>query len=73
MRAVAAGFVLLALLPGCISAQRRIDANQAELFAAAAAETDRVTRSLERGGVGAYDVRFDARSPDGPGGTAAAP
>jgi hypothetical protein len=58
MRSLAAGIVLLALLPGCISAQRRINANQAELYAAATAETERVAQQLERGGIGAYDVRF---------------
>ena len=48
----------LVLLPGCISAQRRIDANQAELYAEAIAETERVARQLETVGPGAYDVRF---------------
>lgn len=55
------GLVLLALalaLPGCISAQRRINANQAELYAQAIAETERVARQLENGGPGANDVRF---------------
>ena len=47
MRAVAADFVVVALLPGCISAQSWIDANQAELFAAAAAETNCVERGLD--------------------------
>jgi hypothetical protein len=50
--------LLLALLPGCISAQRRINANQAELYAAAITETERVARQLETGGPGRYDVRF---------------
>lgn len=48
----------LLLLPGCISAQRRIDANQAELYAQAVAETERVARQLENGGPGRHDVRF---------------
>lgn len=46
------------LLPGCISAQRRINANQAELYAQAITETERVARQLETGGPGQYDVRF---------------
>jgi hypothetical protein len=54
--AVALGLALL--LPGCISAQRRINANQAELYAEAIAETERVARQLEQGGPGAHDVRF---------------
>lgn len=45
-------------LPGCISAQRRINANQAELYAEAIVETERVARQLEAGGPGAHDVRF---------------
>jgi hypothetical protein len=46
------------LLPGCISAQRRINANQAELYAEAITETERVARQLEQGGPGGHDVRF---------------
>lgn len=51
--------VLLAvLLTGCFSAQRRINANRAELYEQAIAETEKVTRQLEAGGPGRYDVRF---------------
>ncbi len=50
--------LLVFLLPGCISAQRRINANRAELYQQAIAETDRVARQLEAGGPGRYDVRF---------------
>ena len=51
--------VLIALLlSGCISAQRRINANRAELYDQAIAETDRVARQLQAGGPGRYDVRF---------------
>lgn len=46
------------LLPGCISAQRRINANQAALYAEAITETERVARQLEQGGPGAHDLRF---------------
>jgi hypothetical protein len=49
---------LVLMLPGCISAQRRINANQAELYAEAIAETERVARQLETGGPGAHDLRF---------------
>ncbi|KAB7647803.1 hypothetical protein [Polymorphobacter fuscus] len=57
-RGAVAGFALLLDLPGCISAQRRINANQAELYAQAIAETERVARQLENGGPGRHDVRF---------------
>jgi hypothetical protein len=57
-RALVAAGLVLALLPGCISAQRRINANQAELYAEAIAETERVARRLESTGPGAYEVRF---------------
>lgn len=50
--------VLALVLPGCISAQRRINANRAELYEQAIAETDRVARQLQAGGPGRYDVRF---------------
>lgn len=50
--------VALLALPGCITAQRRINANQAELYAQAITETERVARQLENGGPGRYDVRF---------------
>lgn len=46
------------VLPGCITAQRRINANQAELYAQAISETERVARQLENNGPGNYDVRF---------------
>jgi hypothetical protein len=46
------------LLPGCITAQRRIAANQAELLAAAVAESERVAAQLEGPGVGRYDIRI---------------
>ncbi|GGE19598.1 hypothetical protein GCM10011529_27730 [Polymorphobacter glacialis] len=46
------------LLPGCISAQRQIDASQAALYAQAITETERVARVLETTGPGRYDVRF---------------
>lgn len=55
------GFFWLAIvfaLSGCISAQRRINANQAELYAQAIVETERVARQLENGGPGTHDVRF---------------
>ena len=58
MRGLVAGIVVLALSPGCIAAQRRINANEAELTAAAITETERVARQLETGGVGRHDVRF---------------
>jgi hypothetical protein len=45
-------------LSGCISAQRRINANQAELYAEAIVETERVARQLEAGGPGGHDLRF---------------
>jgi hypothetical protein len=45
-------------LSGCISAQRRINANQTELYAEAIVETERVARQLEQGGPGPHDVRF---------------
>ena len=51
------GLLLLALLPGCLSAQRRIDANQADLYAQAITETERVARQLETGGPGTHDIR----------------
>ena len=50
--------LITVLLPGCISAQRRINANRTELYEQAIAETDRVARQLEAGGPGRYDVRF---------------
>ena len=45
------------LLPGCITAQRKINANQAELLAEAVAESERVAAQLEGPGVGRYDIR----------------
>lgn len=57
-RAVALALAAALLLPGCISAQRRINANQAELYAEAITETERVARQLEQGGPGAHDLRF---------------
>ena len=50
--------IAVLLTPGCISAQRRINANQAELYAQAITETERVARQIEAGGPGTYDVRF---------------
>lgn len=51
--------ILLALLmAGCVSAQRRINANRAELYELAITETESVARQLESGGPGRYDVRF---------------
>ena len=58
LRGLLLGGLLLAMLPGCIMAQRRINANQAELYAQAIAETERVARQLETSGPGRYDVRF---------------
>ncbi len=55
---LASATALTLLLPGCISAQRQINANQAELYAQAITETERVARQLENGGPGRYDVRF---------------
>ena len=48
----------MSVLPGCIIAQRRINANEAELYARAITETERIARQLENGGPGNYDVRF---------------
>jgi hypothetical protein len=48
---------LALLLPGCITAQRRINANQAELLAEAVTESERVAAQLEGPGVGRYDIR----------------
>lgn len=46
------------LLSGCITAQRKINANQAELYAEAVAESERVATLLEGPGVGRYDIRI---------------
>jgi len=45
------------LLPGCITAQRKIDANQAELLADAIAESERVAALMEGPGPGRHDIR----------------
>lgn len=56
-RGVTLTMAAMLLLPGCITAQRRINANQAELLAEAVAESERVAAQLEGPGVGRYDIR----------------
>jgi hypothetical protein len=56
-RACGALLAAALLLPGCITAQRKIDANQAELLADAIAESERVVAQMEGAGPGRYDIR----------------
>lgn len=58
VRATVLLLAVVLLLPSCISAQRRINANQTELYSQAIVETERVARQIEGGGPGTYDVRF---------------